>query len=45
MDKVSMIGIDLAKNSFQLHGAWADCKFRPHLIVIPTTLDRDSDGI
>ena len=24
MDKVSMIGIDLAKNSFQLHGAWAD---------------------
>ena len=24
MDKVSMIGIDLAKNSFQLHGARAD---------------------
>ena len=24
MDKVSMIRIDLAKNSFQLHGAWSD---------------------
>ena len=24
MDKVIIIGIDLAKNSFQLHGAWAD---------------------
>ena len=24
MDKVSTIGIDLAKNSFQLHGAWPD---------------------
>ena len=24
MDQATMIGIDLAKNSFQLHGAWAD---------------------
>ena len=28
MDKVSMIGIDLAKNSFQLHGAWAVDRLR-----------------
>ncbi len=24
MDQATMIEIDLAKNSFQLHGAWAD---------------------
>ena len=24
MDQANLIGIDLAKNSFQLHGAWAD---------------------
>ena len=24
MDQATMIGIDLAKNSFQLHGAWTD---------------------
>ena len=24
MDQVNIIGIDLAKQSFQLHGAWAD---------------------
>ena len=29
MEQVNMIGIDLAKNSFQLHGAGADGRGRP----------------
>ena len=41
MEQVDIIGIDLAKRSFQLHGARADGSVAFRRKVIPTVIDQN----